>query len=129
MLCCTLRVWMHRSLTALTGVAALALVCGLCACAEGSRHIQPILPVGEDELGIAIDCQPAEAEVRIDGVLRGSCGWLASPKAGRIVLSAGQHELEVTAIGYRSFHSSFSGRGIQQSLTVRLTRSAGQGLP
>jgi hypothetical protein len=75
--------------------------------------------VPADSLAVRVDCQPDEAEVRIDGVLQGTCKLLSRPRA-TLQLAAGTHELEVAADGYRSFRSVVSGKGIQESLTVRL---------
>jgi hypothetical protein len=76
--------------------------------------------VGADSLAVRIDCQPQEAEVRVNGVLQGNCKLFKKPESV-LKLPAGAHELEVAADGFRSFRSTVSGSGIQESLTIRLT--------
>ena len=75
--------------------------------------------VPPDSLAVRVECRPDEAEVRVDGVLQGTCKLLSRPEAV-MTLSAGTHELEIAADGYRSFRSVVSGKGIQESLTIRL---------
>jgi hypothetical protein len=75
--------------------------------------------VDAKHLAVHIDCRPEEAEVKVDGVLQGTCKLLSRPEIV-MQLAAGTHELEVVADGYRSFRSVVSGKGIQESLTVRL---------
>ena len=97
----------------LTGVLFMLFV----GCQSGGTpHIKSVSP---DSLVLRVDCQPDEAEVRVDGVLQGTCKILSRPRA-TIKLAAGTHELEVAASGYRGFRSTISGNGIQESLTVRL---------
>jgi hypothetical protein len=79
-------------------------------------HLKSVPP---DSLALRVDCQPDEAEVKVDGVLQGTCKLLSRPQA-TMKLAAGTHELEVAADGYRSFRSVVSGKGIQESLTIRL---------
>ena len=97
----------------MTGVLCLLFV----GCQSGGvprfRSVEP------DSLALRVNCQPDEAEVRVGGVLQGTCKLLSRPQA-TIKLAAGTHELEVAADGYRSFRSMVSGRGIQESLTIRL---------
>ncbi len=71
-------------------------------------------------MALKVDCQPPEAEVKVDGVLRGSCGLLAA-KDVILRLTAGNHSLEVSADGYRSFTSQVFARGMLQRLSVNLT--------
>ena len=82
----------------------------------GATHLKSVPP---DSLALHVGCQPDEAEVRVDGVLQGNCKLLSRPEAV-MTLSAGTHELEIAADGYRSFRSTVSGKGIQESLTIRL---------
>jgi len=97
----------------LTGVLFLLFV----GCQSGvARQIKS---VGPDSLALRVDCQPEEAEVRVDGVLQGTCKLLAQPEAV-MTLSGGTHELEIAADGYRSSRSTITGKGIQESLTIRL---------
>jgi len=103
----------------LTGVLFLLFV----GCqSSGSGQLKSVKP---DSLAVRIDCQPGEAEVRMDGVLQGTCKILSRPEAV-IMLSAGTHELEIAADGFRGFRSIVSGKGIQESLTVRLTPRAAE---
>jgi hypothetical protein len=103
-----------RAVRSLTGVLVLLFV----GCQSGGAS--QIKSVGPDSLALRIDCQPDEAEVRVGGVFQGSCKLLSRPEAV-MTLTAGTHELEIAADGYRSFRSVVSGKGIQESLTVRLT--------
>ena len=97
----------------LTGVLILLFA----GCQSGGvTHLKSVPP---DSLALRVDCQPDEAEVRVDGVLQGNCRLLSRPEAV-MMLSAGTHELEIAADGYRSFRSTVSGKGIQESLTIRL---------
>ncbi|MFC1654571.1 PEGA domain-containing protein [Myxococcota bacterium] len=98
----------------MTGVFFLLFV----GCQSGSATIVRSVP--PDSLALRVDCQPDEAEVRVDGVFQGTCQLLSRAKTA-MKLAAGTHELEVAADGYRSFRSVVSGKGIQESLTVRLT--------
>ena len=103
-----------RAVRSLTGVFFLLFV----GCQSGGAR--PALKIVDAEhLALRIDCQPEEAEVRVDGVLQGTCKLLSRPGAA-MQLAAGTHELEVVADGYRGFRSVVSGKGIQESLTVRL---------
>jgi hypothetical protein len=102
-----------RAVRSLTGVLFLLFV----GCQSGSvMHLKSVPP---DSLALRVDCQPDEAEVKVDGVLQGTCKLLSRPQA-TMNLAAGTHELEVAADGYRSFRSVVSGKGIQESLTIRL---------
>jgi hypothetical protein len=102
-----------RAVRSLTGVLFLLFV----GCQSGGvMHLKSVPP---DSLALRVDCQPDEAEVRVDGVLQGTCKLLSRPQA-TMKLAAGTHELEVAADGYRSFRSVVSGKGIQESLTIRL---------
>lgn len=97
----------------LTGVLFLLFV----GCQSGGAPL--LKSVGPDSLALRVECQPDEAEVKVDGVLQGTCKLLSRPEAV-MTLSAGTHELEIAADGYRSFRSMVCGKGIQESLTVRL---------
>lgn len=97
----------------LTGVLILLFV----GCQSGGAS--RLRSVGPDSLALRVDCQPGEAEVRVDGVLQGTCTLLSRPEA-TIQLTAGTHELEIAADGHRSFRSMVSGKGIRESLTIRL---------
>ena len=97
----------------LTGVFFLLFV----GCQPGGAMLVKSVP--PDSLAVQVDCQPDEAEVRVDGVLQGTCKLLSRPQA-TMQLAAGTHELEVAADGYRSFRSVVSGKGIKESLTIRL---------
>jgi len=102
-----------RAVCSLTGVLFLLFV----GCQSGgSTHVKSVPP---DSLLLSVNCQPDEAEVRVDGVLQGTCRLLSRPGA-TMTLSAGTHELEIAADGHRSFRSMVSGKGIQESLTIRL---------
>jgi hypothetical protein len=102
-----------RAVRSLTGVLFLLFA----GCQPGgSMHLKSVEP---DALALRVDCQPDEAEVKVDGVLQGTCKLLSKPQA-TIKLAGGTHELEVAADGYRSFRSMVSGKGIQESLTIRL---------
>jgi hypothetical protein len=105
-----------QAVRSLTGVLVLLFA----GCQSGGATL--VKSVQPDSLDLRIDCQPGEAEVRVDGVLQGTCKLLSRPEAV-VKLSAGTHELEVAADGYRSFRSVVSGKGIRESLTVRLVRS------
>jgi hypothetical protein len=102
-----------RAVRSLTGVLVLLFV----GCQSGGTSL--LRGVGPDSLALRVDCQPDGAEVRVDGVLQGTCKLLSQPEAV-MTLSAGTHELEIAADGYRSFRSMVSGKGIQESLTIRL---------
>ena len=104
-----------RAVRSLTGVFFLLFV----GCQSGSATI--VRSVQPDSLALRIDCQPGEAEVSVDGVFQGTCKLLSVPRVV-ITLPAGTHELQVMADGYRSFRSVVSGKGIQESLTVRLVQ-------
>jgi hypothetical protein len=104
-----------RAVRSLTGVLFLLFV----GCQSGGSVARHLKSVGPDSLALRVDCQPDEAEVRVDGVLQGTCKLLSQPEAV-MTLSAGAHELEIAADGYRSFRSMVSGKGIQESLTIRL---------
>ena len=99
----------------LTGVLFLLFV----GCQSGGAATRQLKSVGPDSLALRVDCQPDEAEVRVDGVLQGSCKLLSRPGAA-MTFPAGTHELEIAADGFRSFRSMVSGKGIQESLTIRL---------
>jgi hypothetical protein len=106
-----------QAVRSLKGVFVLLLV----GCqASGPGGARPALKVVDAKhLAVRIDCRPEEAEVKVDGVLQGTCKLLSRPEIA-MQLAAGTHELEVVADGYRSFRSVVSGKGIQESLTVRL---------
>ena len=97
----------------MTGVFFLLFV----GCQSGGATL--IKSVPPDSLALRVDCQPEEAEVSVDGVLHGTCKLLSTDNAV-IKVPAGTHELQVAADGYRSFRSMVSGKGIQESLTIRL---------
>ena len=103
----------------MTGVFFLLLT-GCQADGPGGARLAPKI-VDAEHLALRIDCQPEEAEVRVNGVLQGTCKLLSRPAAA-MQLAAGTHELEVVADGYRGFRSVVSGKGIQESLTVRLVQ-------
>lgn len=102
----------------MTGVLVFPFV----GCQPGGA-IPLVRSVPSDSLALRLDCQPGEAEVRVDGVLQGTCKLLSRP-ATVVKLSAGTHELEVAADGYHGFRSIVSGKGIQEGLTVRLVPRA-----
>ncbi len=106
-----------RAVRSLTGVLVLLFA----GCQTGGAP-RPVRSVQPGFLALRIDCRPGEAEVRVDGVLQGTCQVLSRPQAV-MRLSAGTHELEVAADGYRSFRSVVSGKGVQENLTVHLVRS------
>lgn len=106
----------RRSLT-------VALLPGLVA-VSGCRRVEvrPAEPFADDEsMALKIDCQPVEAEVRLDGVFQGTCGLLSREDAV-LRLAAGTHELEVVADGYRPVRSRVSAQGLGQRLTVQLQK-------
>ena len=105
-----------RSLTAVL----FPLVVG-CQTAGSGEAKPTLMIVDADSLALRIDCQPEEAEVRVDGVLQGSCRLFNRPESV-LKLPAGAHELEVAADGFRIFRSMVSGSCIQESLTVRLVQ-------
>jgi hypothetical protein len=106
-----------RAIRSLTGVFFLSLVGCQATGSGGAGTAWKVMDA--EHLAVHIDCRPEGAEVRVDGVLQGTCQVLSRPEVA-MKLAAGSHELEVAADGYRSFRSIVSGKGIRESLTVRL---------
>jgi hypothetical protein len=92
----------------------------LSGCAGAGVNAPFAKPVAKaDELLLEVRCAPQEAEVRVDGVLEGTCELME--KTHKTIRStAGSHELSVYAEGYRTYRSEVVGQGIHQSLTVHL---------
>lgn len=102
---------------------AIASLLALVA-AAGCRRVEtrPARPFADEEsMALEIDCRPADAEVRVDGVFQGTCGLLAGEHAV-LRLPAGEHELEVVADGYRPVRSRIAAQGFGQRLTVHLQK-------
>jgi hypothetical protein len=103
-------------------VIACAAACIAAGCTRHGIEAGPAVAwVEEDQLAVRIECTPQDAEVSIDGVVRGTCAMLG--KEGKYVrLTAGTHKVRVSARGFREFHSMVSGKGVRQQITVNLTQ-------
>lgn len=105
-----------------TALGLLAL--GLAACRTPSPveaalapHEAALRQAREVESGLALRCEPPEAEVLIDGVLQGSCADFA----GRTLsLSEGAHRVDVTRAGFRPYQAQVAPGRARTGLQVQL---------
>jgi hypothetical protein len=73
------------------------------------------------ERGLALRCEPREAEVYVDGTLRGTAGdYDGTPRS--LNLPDGEHVVELKAPGYWPYRTRVSLSGAQESLEIRLVK-------
>ncbi|MFN0061246.1 MAG: hypothetical protein ACKVPX_01835 [Myxococcaceae bacterium] len=79
---------------------------------------QPIAPSGA---GLALQCEPSDAEVSVDGVLQGRCDDFGGrPRV--LGMGVGDHTLEFRKPGYRPERLVSSHDGARATLHIRLQR-------
>lgn len=104
--------------------ALLLLALGLGACrtpnpveAALAPHEAALRQARAVESGLALSCEPPEAEVLIDGVLQGSCADFA----GRTwALTEGTHRVDVSRAGYRPYRAEVAPGRARTGLQVQL---------
>ena len=103
----------------------LGLSC-LAACATGiepkqtsTKELPIVVFAGKDSFWLELNCEPAAAEVAVDGIFQGTCGMLSEAQS-RLVLRAGEHMLKVSASGYNSQETAIGSAGMLHRLRIRL---------
>lgn len=69
---------------------------------------------------VELRCDPADAEVEVDGVPRGLCSDFDG-KSGGLRLGEGLHEIAVKKSGHVPYVTSIDPSGVRAVLTIRLT--------
>jgi len=68
---------------------------------------------------VELRCDPADAEVEVDGVPRGLCSDFTGERAG-LELGKGLHRIAVKKSGYVPYVTSIDPSGVRAVLTIRL---------
>jgi hypothetical protein len=74
---------------------------------------------------VSLRCDPADAEVAIDGVPRGTCADFGERRPLR--LGAGMHRIDITKSGYLPYQTFFAPGGASLALTAALRPTQGSG--
>ncbi len=109
----------------------LAVVCcGVVACARrqepGSlvKARELMAEAGNPSGNLALLCEPADAEVYLDGVWQGLCSdFTGAPKGLRV--GAGLHQIEVKKQGYWPYTTYYEPSGARARLTIQLRATGG----
>jgi hypothetical protein len=73
---------------------------------------------------LALRCEPADAEVYLDGVQQGLCSdFTGSPKSLRVV-GEGLHHIEVKKQGFWPYTTYYEANGARARLTIQLRPKA-----
>jgi hypothetical protein len=78
---------------------------------EALRQVRPLEP------GLALSCEPADAEVLIDGVLQGRCSDF---EARVIPLAEGLHRVDVKKVGLRPYEAQVEAGRARAKLSAQL---------
>lgn len=71
-------------------------------------------------------CEPAEAQIVLEGVLQGTCGALAGAGRGLTVEGRSLHRLEVKLPGHQTYVTYIAPGGARATLSVRLVPLASE---
>lgn len=75
---------------------------------------------------LVLRCEPADAEVSLDGVPQGMCSDFAgSPRALRV--GDGLHHIEVTKQGFWPYTTYYEPSGARATLNIKLRSTGGSG--
>ena len=74
---------------------------------------------------VTLRCTPADAEVAVDGVPRGTCADLGEKRPLR--LGEGMHQIDIHKAGYQPYQTYFAPGGASLSLVATLHPLAGAG--
>ncbi|WP_426757426.1 PEGA domain-containing protein [Myxococcus sp. Y35] len=108
----------------------VVMVCGVAGCARRQEpgslaKARELMAEAANPSGnLALLCEPADAEVYLDGVWQGLCSdFTGSPKG--LQVGIGLHQIEVKKHGYWPYTTYYEPSGARARLTIQLRATGG----